>query len=551
MTMSAFRAGLAVAAGIAIIAAVVATCGREDESPTTTTPGAAAAEPDGPREPPKPRTTRSPRAAPANVTDGASPTVAGTSDEFPSLDVEVVLADGTPCPGADVYALAAGGPGRRTIGEGPHTKTRAGGRGTLVLPRSGSFDVGVAAGILHGFATDVVVPRPSLLRLTLQATAEVHVVPDADAIEQGAGLVFGGSWISLRSEPWGDPLRAFGRGEARFWLLPIVFPDDATDVRALVPTDGPFRVSTSPDVKAWPETATAPATISLSPSGLLPVRLRVRFTPPDVVARADGWIVVAIDTGGGGAVNPAYHFAAGVLDARLSSQLDLTAWFPAAGGVVRWSGRGIAAGEATVGASTRTRPVSADLTIVLDGTPLPPAPPADSGVVLPPTATFDVTLTGYGPEPDPARAFLRSDGGNSMAIVPRGEVRHLGAPVPAWLAAAHGNRVAAPRRVTEAMAGPVELALEPGGFLVVECVTTPPAELGPLTLQRKDGQPLILAGKKLLPSIDAVSGNRIGPLPPGDVTFVVRLAGFDVGEVTATVRADATETLVVPHVPPR
>ena len=544
---------LVAAAALAVVAAALVTC--DGDGPRDVAPDAKRAAVPAATKLDAPRSASRRRNDVAETSGDAGPLQEITASQvggFPAIDVDVELADGQLCPAAEVYALPAGARGREKVETGPHATTGARGRCRLVLPRFGAFDVGVNAGLLHALVTDVAVPRAEPLRLTLPATGEVRLVADAEALERLSRRGADGPWISLRSETRGETRRAFGRDEAASWYLPISFPPGASEVRTLVPADGSFRCESSPILTAWPETGRAPANVTVTLSNLLPAGLCLRLTPPDLVAKADGWVVVEIDTGRGEPQKRAYHFAAGQIDARLSPDLQFTEWFPATGGVVRWTGRGVAAGEAVVPPSTRTRSAAADLVIVLDGTPLPADPPEGSGIVVSRTAMFDVTLTGYGPGTGPGHAMLLSDaGGRVRSNSPRGEVRHIGNSVPAWLAAAHGDRVAPPRRVTEEMAGPVELALEPGGFLVVECATKPPGELGRITIERKDGAPLIFLGTDLLPPIDAITGNRIGPLAPGDVSFVLRLAGMDVGEVTATVVAGETQTLTIPKLPAR
>ncbi len=546
---------VAVVAVLALIAATFATCRSGDDANRDAAP---AQKTDDRRTPTDdaakvPRRARTQGATPVAVESTTAENAAPEVDGFPALDVEVVRADqGVVAPGADVYVVPAGA---KFVDGMPTAKMDVRARCRLVLPRSGKFDVGVDAGPLHAMALGVAVPRSEPLRLTLPPTDEVVVTADADvraALPSGPPT----SFVYLTSQPTATARTRPSRDESFRWGVNVTFANGAEEFRTRLPVGELAAVDGSPAFAASPDSVRVPGKIHLSMSGLLPAMLRFRFEPPNLVERTNGWLVVELEHAPT-SPRPTYpltvHFKDGRIDERYSDTTERLEWFPTTGGTVRWRGQGVVAGECFVNPSTPARPATADVVVDLDGTPPAAEPPANSRIVLPRETKLEVRPKGLGPSADPANCFLCDEfGGHGRSRIQPDGLGHIGGDLPTWVAAAQGDRVAGPQRVAEPPTDEVELTLEPGGFLIVACDTSPPAALGTLTIVRKDGAPLLVMGTGLLVrSVDAKTGNTIGPLPVGEHAFVLRLAGIEVGEVTATVRAGATETLRIPKLPTR
>lgn len=542
------------AVAVAVIA-LVTTCGSEDvDRPATSVD--ARRDDATTRVPPTARPRHPATAAPDSAASAADTTTAPAAQPddggFPAIDVVVVRADGSTAPGFVVYALPAGAPGRADLNTVTHAATGADGHCRLLLPKFGSFDIGAQSLLEFAMQTDVSVPRKESLVLTLSAVSELEFVADEGALERLTKANGLRDIVFVQSQANGGGWSAIGRGEPHAWGFAVGFTPESATVRVMVPAGEVARTWSNPGLRVWPTKVRPPARVDVSLSGLLPATLLVRPTPPEILAKLDGWLAIEIDPGDGRAAGTCtVHFRHGQIDEGVGTPAYVE-WFSPEGGVARWHGRGVVPGECRIPAATRARPAAVELNVVLDGAPLPRDPPADSGVRELRTAKFEIRPTGLGPSRDSARCSVDSDaGGRCSADVADDGMAHIDCNVPAWVGAVHGSRAARLVRVNDEPTAPIELGLEPGGFLLIDCPTKPPAKLGRIAIARKDGLPLPYKVGDLLESIDAITGDTIGPLPAGDYALVLRLSGIDVGEITATVRADETQTLRIPKLPMR
>jgi hypothetical protein len=532
------------AAVIAAIVAVVATCGHDDAPlPATPADGPSTKSPE-PREGANPKVPRTSRVAPSDGTTETPPdTAAGPKIvEFPALDVEVTHADGKAAPHAYVYVMPPGAagpsdePGAAKLG----AMTGDDGRCRVLLPRRGSVDVGAVVGPESVVVPDVVVPRETL-RIVLPRLEETLFVATPAAAER---MRRHGATVWLRrpgSGPWHKfPGRADRLGS---WFAPEFLADSLTN-RVSVPSDLDWFVAASPDLRATPTTLRAPARVELDATDAVCLTVGVTLAPAEGVPspigglRVDFETVPVVEQG-----EPSVETFVRPRPSGGHQRMQARIWLPRSGGTLRWHGAGVRPGERALSAAETGSAAPVEVVVQFDGSPLANGPLS---------AMLVVAVRGVRARANAAKCFLPSDRG----VHADGDVRSDGScrvlgDLPAWLGASQDDWSAAPVRVTDAASAPRELTLAPGGFLTIECDPKPPESLGALTLSRKDGTPVYWHNSALLPSIDAITGNKIGPLPPGEHTFVLRLAGFDVGEVTATVVAGETTNLVVPHLPPR
>jgi hypothetical protein len=212
-------------------------------------------------------------------------------------------------------------------------------------------------------------------------------------------------------------------------------------------------------------------------------------------------------------------------------------------GTIRWKGDGFVAGSQPFAGLATDASNTVDLTLRVAADA--PRPDVRRSVEVSTTGGDGAGLPGQ------ARVFVGNDEGvaNVADLVP-GVAETIKGPTATWAVAVRGSWASDPVRVDAG--GGVSLLLRPGGSLVLDVKSRPPASLGELLLRRRDGGPILTDGG-VLPQMQvrAELGTVLGPLPEGPVDFVLELMGENVGEVHATVKAGAKETLRVPSVAPR
>jgi len=528
MTRAAWAVAVAalVAAGVAL-----ATCRRDapeiETPPPAPSPAPRRAEP---AETPRRRRTDDgfPPAPTAEIPSAAAGPLV---DGFPALDVEVVDADGRPAAASEVYAAPAG---VRILPKlvGVAAVTDGAGKCRLVLPRFGACDVLARSGAFRVRARGVVLPRAEPIRLTLPGPADVVVRCDADVAAMLPKLDRRASFVSLM-QMQDDGLS----GSGTYLQLPA---GDAEERRALA---AGVRVSVHVDRRfvATPDSFVPPATVRVRTSGRRPVRLSVHVV--DASDLPIGWIVATIDVGPG---EEPIGFVTTTKGRAAASSYEV--WPAPATTSIRWSGVGVVAEERPI---PTDEPATIDVAVRLDGAPLPQSAPAGFRDPTPRHARVRVAATNGSAEP--VAVLQHSDGaaGDGMDQVRPGEIATCGVQDPTWIAAVRGDLVAGPTRALDDADAVCELTFAPGGRIERVVEAKPPEALGRFTLARKDGGAIVIDGENLVHHVDVFGGAKIGPMPPGDYVFTLRLAGVEVGEVSATVVAGATTTLRIPRLPMR
>jgi hypothetical protein len=525
-----------VVAAIAAVGAALATCRRdapENETPPRV-PSDAPSQP--PPTPAKPRHERASfESGPTTQTpvDVAAPEV----DGFPALDVEVVDWDGEPC----VNVVVTAGPSdKRPLprSAGIRGWTNADGRCRLVLPRVVTWDVqATVAGIEFG-ALDVALPRAEPLRLTTPKLGEVSLHADADVVTVLASLGRrGGSMFFLYDLDDTRPsLIAHKSGTY------ICFADGATDARGCAPAGRESTLRVDRRFVVTPERFVPPAKVRVSLSGRRSVVLNFRVEATEPI---QGWVIASIDLGPGEEPLRVVRPPSGK-----PTPSSAEAWLAATTTVVRWSGVGIGAEERPVPPDSED-PAEIDVALRLDGSPLPQSAPP--GFVDPTPRHARVRVAAPAGATDGIQLLEHSNGdaGDGCDVVRADDVVACGVQNVDWIAAVKSDLVAGPVRVAADADAVNELTLAPGGRIDRVVEAKPPDALGRFTLSRKDGAAFVIDGENVVTEIDVLGEAKIGPIPPGDYVFVLRLSGIDVGEVSATVVAGATTKLVIPRIVPR
>jgi hypothetical protein len=444
---------------------------------------------------------------------------------FPALAVEVRRSDGSPATKGTAYALRPGG----SVPSSPlvFAVLEADGTCVLRLPEPGVYDVGALMDdeFLSALATGVDSRTTPRVRLGLPAAAEIEL--DADETVPRGTL----ARLRIVSDDAGGWDRTF-----RAANLPLTI--------ATVP-GARFRLrSASAEVRFVPDRVTAPGTATLNRDERGRVRLRVTVVPENRVARHDAVLHTEFEIEGGGAVgrwdelSRDWIAASGVrLSDTFRSRDEWVVSVPAPRGILRWHGAGVASGSVGFEAPDGET-VDVPVTLKLDDT-------------LPGEAECTVRIDGPADARDVTLWIVGADGEGST-----GRSAAAGAEVvvtaPPWSSAfvcATADGLATAAAHFDA-ARPLVLTLPPAGYLCVFRGIRPPEQVD-LVLRRKDGRPFpyehyanqpqhVVSLKLTQPSF------VVGPLPEGDVTFVVSCAGRDLAEATAHVVAGTTTDVRLP-----
>jgi hypothetical protein len=463
----------------------------------------------------------------------------------PSIDVRVERADATPVADATVYALPAGatGDGVDNVESVPHAKTGADGRCKLTLPCDGRFDVGALIGDFASAAVvGVDVPTDALVRLAAPRMAQARFEIDSALLGRAnQSLALQGSGPSC-VVPGRGRRRRVDYGTSLHELPPsLSLPEGTTfslraddaAARGIVAEPSPFRAPASVRVHV-DDRSLASVTISCSPHDARPtagVSLRVDCRWDGEVESDDhGPWAWDVDFDSGKTLGD-------VVTGRFVARV------PAKGATLRWSGAGVLDGSVRVEPGGRAS-FEVPLVLEIDKTALTEK---DRVVALRATAPPGVT----GDAEFYVDAVDRLWGESARG--PVGEAVECSLRVsraPAWVVVARrGDYVSDPCPLVAD--GETVVGLRAGGMLVLVPAAMP-SNVGKCLLRRKDGSLLFTKESPRDDNpwrgyeFDVEPGRLIGPLPAGEVVFVVTLAGVAIREVRATVKAGAYEPLRIP-----
>lgn len=444
---------------------------------------------------------------------------------------------------AVVYALrpgdsGAGGPAARSA-------VLPDGTCTLHLPEPGVYDVGaVLRGEFHWtLATDVDTRTGGPLVLTLPPRDEIRFTADPGFSPQGSGYetVVADARVTAVTP---------GRGAvpACRWML----DNDRLPQSLWAPRGLRLRAVQGGDrTRCAPDHFAAPAAVAVRADERGSYVLRVTVDPPDRVARHDVILRVQFEVEGGGVTDRWDDLRRTwiVLAGRRVADVVSLAWTqraPAAFSTIRWSGDGVLPGEAAMEVPDGR---TVEVPVVLR---LAPALPGEAEAV--------VRIDGA-PEPFEVRCSVVDGDGEAAELDVRAPSQDVTVPVPP-VPAPHGLVAWSKTRASDPMrfvaGGRHALVLRPSGWLRIRTGDLEVPEGVTLVLRRADGMPFPVthggpgdvlsrnttwACSELLGNFD---GARLGPLPEGDVAFVVRYAGTPVAEFTARVVAGATRDAHVP-----
>jgi hypothetical protein len=490
-------------------------------------------------DPPAPPVTEAPppvvapqkrtRAPAETPTEGAP---AGPVEEpdgaplFPAVAVEVCHADGSPAPRATVFARRADA----SADDAPAASARLDRAATCVLylPEPGVYDIGADADdeFVSALATGVDVRTTSRVKLELPEPAAIEL--DADETIPRGGL----ARLRIVSDDGSTRDRGFRAAQ-----LPITFS---------ARPGARFRLrSASPDVHFVPDRVAAPGSATLRRDGRGKIRLLVTVVPADRVARHDALLRTEFEIEGGGAsdawdeLSREWIVAAGTgLADAFRSRPEWVVSAPSPRGTLRWRGAGIASGSVGFEAPDGET-VDVPVTLRLDDT-------------LPGEAECLVTVEGPANASNVQLWLLAPDRNESAGQPGKIGAQTVVAP-PAWpsalVYATADGLVSAAAAFDPQL--PITLPLRPAGRVGVARSVRPPHGVD-LVLRRKDGGPMP-CGDGLGPEWQVVSLRLrdlahvvVGPLPAGDVTFVVSYGGLDLAEVTARVAPDTTTEVTLP-----
>ena len=520
-------------------------------------------------------------ARPAEPRRAAAPvgSSAGATADSPALLVTVVRADGSPAQGGSVYALGAGESGADEAEEVCHCDYEYGERGPvrLPLPRPGVYDVGYRSD-LHAFATDVRVGPGETVPLTLRVPGDRPVRAEITGAWPPEGAPK--SWARLVLRPADERGRRNfpGRGERpRLRAHVAILTDDRAGESEPLLTNEAWRVGAE-IVERLPrghgeiegESADFDWVTSFRHE-LVPdreivrtgetVRLRVRSWPV-VRFRVDGTGLdagdghVALDFHAGGAAQRGWLSLPRGLKRR-----RVIRWFRSEGGEyrLRWSGKGIAAGEVSGTLPAPGRFADVDIILRPDPHGTPDAEPAAATVAAEPAPSgpepLEVSHEGLPPGSDAARiavGLLTGDGGGVEALADHAEYTESdGNRVYSldgdWRRASAIRFVSGTDRasdpVTPPSSGPLHVVFRPAGLLCAVPDRVLPEGFGRLTVRLADGAPLPVHDGDQGDAVAVSAGTLLGPLPEGTYTFKVRLGGVSLPDATATVRAGGVEVL--------
>lgn len=504
-----------------------------------------------------------PRVAPSRVrpaTDAVAPSgdepraddvSVPEDDGFPSVEVQVVRADGTPVSRASVYAVRAGASGRDVLNSGPHADVDRDGFCRLRVPRAGKWDVGAVSGAFQALVRDVALPGVARVRIALPPAGEVVVLATTSAVERLVQDEWNRRLTIALVHREDDAQRALpGRDERLSWTGSAHFSRGSNECRIDLPDLATVRITTTDEFACSPETVVVPATVHVDLSHRYFVDLRARFEPADWVKSAGGWLSVEVDPGAGGSARGAYFVARaapGVAPSQQDDSMKPRILVGASHGTIRWGGPGVVPGSQDFDGLFPDTPRELQIDVRLDGTPLPedlPPSPYVRGSKPTRLRIVDPSRSGM------VRYFVaHEEGGGMGSQVSLNEVTSIGVLDPAWVVASIGNDIAGPQRIRVEPDAVNELTLSPGGHFTCSPEAQTPPGLGSLTAERADGGMLFDGGLQRRATLqdDRAHPCRIGPMPPGDYELVIRLAGEEVARVTVTVRAGVTTTCTIPR----
>jgi hypothetical protein len=544
------RRWILAACGAAALAAIAfATCGRDHADH----PSELSDRPDASDDDARAATTLAPRRRTADAAARGTDVARDDGQElpqvegFPAVDVEVRHADGTPAQSYAVYALRAGSPGRWDPSSGPHATTDPNGCCRLPVARRGRFDVGAVRGPVQALVRDVDVPRHERVVIGLPPLAEVVVTVS----EPAAAMLRSGRPVSLFNATYGrsDSLGAPGRDDRVQSIETLSLPEDARELRLLLPAGQGFRMEGVDGLFAEPREFRPPAVVRIDHEPRWYVKLRMRIEPTDAVPARDGWLAVRVDPGTGGSI-PDWCVMQRVIAGRpVATQVRLEPRVVRVGGpegVLRWSGAGVEPGQVEFSGLSRDAPSQLDVVVRLDGSVLPAD---DPGSGLPATTRYrviDPLATGMA-----AYCVAASGpGGNAGRDVVPGAVVETSIAGEVWVVAIRRDEVAGPARAPRGRDALTEITLVRGGWIDVGTDAPPPMDLGPFTIGRRDDGMVTVEGC-IARRVDLRRARRIGPMPPGEYEFVVRTGDEDLCDVRATVVAGETAKLGIPALAPR
>lgn len=498
------------------------TCGTEEGADDGARDAAPAIEQVPPSKRGRPRAAR-PEVATVDAASSETPSgVAEDVHGWPAAEIVVRHPDGRPATGATVYVHVAG-----AQCENPALVARRladhDGRVRFPVAFAGAYDVGAFVG--PGFSTllrDVEFPARRTIFIDLPTCARLEIRADGALPETASASVAPANAERISAFP--------GRGESKYVTIPTRPLADHVDV----PSGVPLRVRTSGGIVADPPVLSAPGTVTLRPDGRIDVPLELVFIGPEPPDHVYG---VQLTLEAPAAEPPGPHvFDYGTLPRQLPRS-RLVSLRAAPGPVeLRLSLRGQEAVMRTVFAS-----------------PLPEGQvhrvevPVTSWIA---SESYRLRVTGVaGPKLTSVRAFI----GGTPVPLDLGEMRAFTPLLPVG-ASADGERgavfVAAPE--LPSLDRTLELVLVPGALVVAK--SQKPVGLDdawPLTVELADGRPFVTgtAGAAARTRL-ALTSWRIGVFPPGDVEFVFRFAGREIGRRAVHIVAGPPIEVDVPEIVP-
>jgi hypothetical protein len=511
----------------------------------------------------------------------------GVEDTFGAagwIEVNVRLADGTPAAEVLVYALPAGEPGADDSESIPTAETDAEGGATIPVAVAGLYDVGAIRNCTGGLARDVRVTdgatsrcqvalpdgQPVLFELTPWPPAPgnfvVMVSCSADSEEdRGAGVRR--VYLPGRGEALQGNSGSNCNAEGKAWSVEFTagsrvhFGVTAYEQRPTPGNPGAMQTVQAPFViEPQTGTATAGETVRLRVRERSGVTLHVR-TEPQLPPDRPMAFVLTLHHGGGR--EESRMMFAGVKPDQPPWWVVRLEGLPGSARV-EWREDAEAGNYAPVGIAPgaldrvevgpgegEPRDVVFRIDAAQAARPCPTAPVEDVVHLVflgvPAERRSDgswcaVVLPGPEEEPDDLTSLNADFGGDGLQAeaIYRGRKAFF---------------TCGPDLVSEMTvlpeAGPAQVRLSPGGLLLVAPEFILDGTLGRLTLRRPDGLPLALnsgaedgwslSDASFRPEVGA--GTLLGPLPPGAVTFEVRLGGARLPDATAAVRAGRIEVL--------
>ena len=470
--------------------------------------------------------------------------------------VEVRTLEGLRVSGAVVYALPAGEAGSDELLDMPHALTDDEGRCTLLLPTAGAYDIGAKRGVRHALV-ERVNPAGRPLILTFPEAAEIRATPGTPVQERLARM----RSLVVQFVPLPLPTdRAFpGRGETLGDAGTVTLGRRTRNGAALLAPPGrSFEVrfmGWNAGLEASARIVRAPATIDIGISGNnrweAEVQLIATGHPIGQPAHVD--VRFRWDEARASTLRVRGVIPAGQLEPREVPQV-LSAWLPAAGTTLHWSGSGVRPGRIhLMPGADHALPDTIEVEIT-DLTAVPPDP----------ALVFTMTQVVIGLPRDWADSFGKHVGIFNAAArwglldlrtAPRGQDTaswHKLEPVPTqdWMAAL-ASRVFSYAVLPPPVKAETRLDLQPGG-LIEFIGRAPHKSFGRPQIRFPDLPAVALVNfrDRHVPSSSIetsrfaiASGQYIALLPVGRVRYQAYMGGMFMTEHHAEIHAGEVTTV--------